>query len=66
MEPVENLPTVLFAAKTETGEMITIVFYPLDHRIHLGVTMIGRGTNFIGGRKGPAADQTQLGSTSGL
>ena len=66
VEPVENLHTVSFVADTETGEMVTITFYPLDHRIHLGVTMIGRGTNVIGGRMGPPADPTQLGSTSRL
>jgi len=66
MERVENLPVVSLVADTETGEMITTVFHPLDHRIHLGTTLIGRATNVIGGRMGPPVDPTQLGSTSRL
>ena len=66
VEPVEKLPTVSFVADAETGERITIVFYPNDHEIYLGTTLIGRGTSVIGGRMGPPPELTQLGDTKKL
>ena len=64
--PEEKLLTVSFVADAENGEEITIVFYPDDHEIYLGTTLIGRGTSVIGGRMGPAPELTQLGDTSKL
>lgn len=66
IEPVETLTTVSFDADTETGEKITIVFYPDDHEIYLGATLIGRGTSVIGGRRGPSPKLAQLGDTEKL
>ena len=64
MELAAKLLTVSFVADGEDGQRITIVFYPDDHEIYLGTTLIGRGTSVIGGRKGPPPDPTQLGDTS--
>ena len=64
--PEEKLLTVSFVADAETGEKITIIFYPEDHEIYLGTTLIGRNTGVIGGRMGPAPELTQLGDTSKL
>ena len=50
----------------KTGEEITIIFYPDDHEIYLGTTLIGRGNSVIGERMGPAPELTQLGDTSKL
>ena len=43
--------TVSLVARGETGEEITVFFFPDDHEIYLGTTLIGRGTSVIGGRK---------------
>ena len=66
MEPVEKPPTASLVVDTESGERITIVFYPRDHEIYLGTTLIGRGTSVIGGRMGPPPDPTQFGDTRKL
>jgi hypothetical protein len=66
VEPGTKLLTVSFVADEETGQRITIVFYPDDHEIYLGTTLIGRGTNIIGGREGPPPEPTQLGDTKNL
>ena len=63
-EQVNDPPTYSFIVDTETGERITIVFYPLDHEIYLGITLIGRGTSVVGGRIGPPPEPTQFGDTS--
>jgi len=65
VEPGE-LFTVSFVADAETGEKITIVFYPHDHAIYLGTTLIGRGTSVTGGRIGPPPEPTQLEDTNKL
>jgi hypothetical protein len=57
VEPGTKLLTVSFVADEETGQRITIIFYPDDHEIYLGTTLIGRGTNIIGGREGPHRNQ---------
>ena len=41
VEQVKDLPTVSFVVDTETGEVIIVVFYPRDHAIYLGTTLIG-------------------------
>ena len=64
MEQAKDPPTYSFIVDTETGGRITIVFYPLDHAIYSGTTLIGRGTNVIGGRMGPPPDPKQFGDTS--
>jgi hypothetical protein len=66
VEPVKELTTISFAAKKETDEKVAIVFYPNDHEVHLGTTLIGRGTSVIGGRMGPPPEVTQLGDTNML
>jgi hypothetical protein len=66
VEPVETPHTISFAADAESGERITIVFYPLHHAVYLGTTLIGRGTSVIGGRKGPRPEQTGINSTEEL
>lgn len=66
VEPGEKLSTVSFVTNTETDEEITIVFYPDDHEIYLGTTLIGRGTSLIGGRRGPSPETTELVDTSKL
>jgi hypothetical protein len=66
MEPVVKLSTASFVADEGPGQRITIVFYPDDHEIYLGTTLIGRGTSVIGGRKGPPPDPTQFGNTDQL
>jgi hypothetical protein len=38
VEPGTKLLTVSFVADEETGQRITIVFYPDDHEIYLGTT----------------------------
>ena len=63
-EQVNDPPTYSFIVDTATGERITIVFYPFDHAIYLGTTLIGRGTSVIGGRMGPPPDPTQFRDTS--
>ena len=64
VEQVADPFTVSFVVDAETGERITIVFYPLDHEIYLGITLIGRGTSVVGGRIGPPPEPTQFGNTS--
>ena len=66
VEAVKPLFTVSLGVDTETGERITIVFYPNDHDIYLGTTLIGRGTGVIGGRMGPAPEVSELGDTRKL
>ena len=66
VEPVNSLLTVSFVADAETGERIAVVFYPEDHEVYLGITLIGRGTSVIGGREGPPPESTQLGDTEKL
>ena len=46
-------PTAEFVGDDEAGNQIEIIFYPEDDTIHRGTTLIGRGTNVIGGRRGP-------------
>ena len=49
--------TVDFVGDGEAdGEKVRIVLYPFSHEIHLGVTLLGRGTSVIGGRKWPPHD----------
>jgi hypothetical protein len=66
MEPVIKPITASFVVDTETGERITIVFYPEAHAVYSGTTLIGRGTSVIGGRMGPPPEPTQLGNTNKL
>ena len=66
VEPTPKLLTVSFIADDATGQKITIVFYPNDHQIYLGTTLIGRGTSVIGGRKGPLPETTEFGDTRKL
>ena len=62
----DGVITVSFVANEGTRQKITIIFYPDDHEIYLGMTLIGRGTDIIGGREGPPPEPTQLGDTSKL
>ena len=64
--PREKLHAVSFVADEATGQGITITFYPDDHEIYLGTTLIGRGTSVIGGREGPPPESTELGDTRNL
>ena len=66
MEQNDRLRIVSFVADTETGGRITIIFYPDDHEIYLGTTLIGRGTNVIGGRRRPGPELGELGDTKNL
>ena len=53
-EPVQKLNTFSFGVDKETGERVTVVFYPDHHNIYYpGITLIGRATSIIGGRMGP-------------
>jgi len=66
VEPGAKLFTVSFVADEQTGQTITIFFYPDDHEIYLGTTLIGRSTGIIGARIGPPPDSTELGDTRKL
>jgi hypothetical protein len=66
VEQEAKLLTVSFSVDAETGERITIVFYPDDHEIYLGTTLIGRGTSVIGGRRGPPPEPAQVRDTRNL
>ena len=55
--------TISLAADAETDEKTTVVFYPEEHEIYMGSTLVGRGTSVIGGREGPSPDPTQFGNT---
>ena len=66
LEPMEKAVTYSFDADKATGERITVVFHPKHHNIHLGNTLIGRGTSVIGGRMGPPPESTELGNASKL
>ena len=66
VEPTAKLCTVSFVANDETGQTIMIHFYPNDHEIYLGTTLLGRGTSVIGGRKGPSPEITELHNTREL
>ncbi|KAF9643779.1 hypothetical protein BDM02DRAFT_3122947 [Thelephora ganbajun] len=65
-EPGAKSLTASPVASGETGQRITVVFYPDDHEIYLGATLIGCGTTVNGGRRGPPPDSTQLGDTNNL
>ena len=65
-ESTAKLPTASFVADDETGQKITTHFYPSAHEIYLGTTLLGRGTNVIGGRKGPSLEITEIPSTEAL
>jgi len=66
LEPKGKTLTYSFGADKATGERITVVFYPQLHNIHLGNTLIGRGTSVIGGRMGPSPESTGLGDADKL
>ena len=66
VEPTANLFSVSFVPDDETGQKINIVFFPDDHEIYLGTTLIGRGTSVFGGRKGPPPEITELRNMSEL
>ena len=66
VEPWAKLSTVSFVADGEAGQGVTIVFYPDDHEIYLGTSLIGRGTSAVGGTRGPPPELTQLGDTGKL
>jgi len=66
VEPIDKLLTASFVADKGTDQKIKIVFYPNDHAIYLGTTLVGRGTSVIGGRKGPSPETTELGDTGKL
>ena len=66
LEPMEKAPTYSFGADKATGERITVVFYPDHHNIHLGNTLIGRGTSVIGGRMGPPPGPAEVGDMDKL
>ena len=65
-ESTAKVSTVSFVADDETGQTTTTRFYPDDHEIYLGTTLIGRGTSVIGGRKGPSPEITELRTTEEL
>ena len=58
VEQVDKLLTVSFAANAETGERITIAFYPEVREIYLGTTPIRRGTSVIDGSEEPPPEPT--------
>jgi len=62
IERGDNPMTVSLVADAETGEKTTVTFYPREHEIYMGNTLIGRGTSVIGGREGPPPDSTQFGN----
>jgi len=64
--PREKLHAVSFVADGGAGQRTAIAFYPADHEIYLGTTLIGRGTSVIGGREGPPPESTKLGDTRNL
>jgi len=66
VEPTAELFTTSFVAEEETGQEITTFFYPDDHEIYLGTTLIRRGTNVIGGRRAHLPEITELRNTSNL
>ena len=66
VEPTAKLFSVSFVPDDETGQKINIVFFPDDHEIHLGTTLIGRGASVISGRKGPPPEITELRNMSEL
>ena len=55
-----------FVAGRGEGRDTEIVFYPEDDGIRLSTTLIGRGTNVIGGRRAPGPPTTQPGDARGL
>ena len=61
MERANDPMTVSLVANAETDEKTTVVFYPQEHEIYMGNTLIGRGTSVIGGREGPSPDSTHFG-----
>ena len=65
-ERVKNLPTFSLGVDKETGEKNTVFFYPNHHNIHLGNTLIGRGTSVIGGRMGPPPGPAEVGNADKL
>ena len=67
LEPVENLTTYSFSGVEEAaGPRIRVFFHFEHHRIYLGTTLIGRGTDVIGGRMGPPPESTELGNVKKL
>ena len=59
--------TKLFTASfvgEETDQKI--YFFPDDHEIHLGTTLIGRATSVIGGREGLPPETKELGDSGKL
>ena len=66
VEQKAKLFTASFVADEQAGKNVAVVFYPEDHEIYLGTTLIGRGTSVIGGRRGPPPDPTVLNDTSKL
>jgi hypothetical protein len=58
--PGVRLTTVSFVGD-ETGQDTEITFYPEEHEIYSGMTLIGRGTCVIGSRMGPPPETTELG-----
>ena len=58
--------TYLFGADKVTSKRITAVFYPQLHNIHLGNTLIRRGTSVISGRMGPSPESMGLGNADKL
>ena len=60
MEMKNEVSTASFVAAGPTGQEREIIFYPDADNIHLGTSLVGRGTSVIGGRTGPAPDDTQL------
>ena len=66
-EPVQKLSTFSFGVDKETGERITVVFYPDHHNIYYpGTTFIGRSTSIIGGRMGTPPGSTEVGDMGKL
>ena len=61
VEPIDKLLTVSFVADEGTGQKTKVIFYPNNHNIYLGTTLIGRGTSVIGGRRGPPPETTKIG-----
>ena len=64
---MENLTTYSFSGVEEAaGPRIRVFFHFEHHRIYLGTTLIGRGTDVIGGRMGPLPESTELGNVKKL
>ena len=66
LELKEKTVAYSFVADKAIGERITVISHSQLHNIHLGNTLIGRGTSVIGRRMGPLLESMGLGDATKL